>query len=171
MPGGSLSVAPRWLRARNARWTQDSCGASLPVVDERDRRILDLFRHDAWLTYAQLARYVHLSASAVQRRVEKLIADGVLLGAVARVADNRDTLIYVLVELRDDARGTVRGFTESLRASGLVESAHYVTGESDVVVTLRVSGVPEYAAFFEKRLNDDPRVRRVRTLTSLRRLI
>lgn len=140
-------------------------------MDDRDRRILDELRADAWLSYADLATRVHLSASAVQRRVEKLIAEGVLQGAQARVADGRDTLVYVLVELRDDARATVRGFTESLRNSKLVESAHYVAGETDVVVTLRVSGVPEYARFFEERLNDDPRVRRVRTLTSLRRLI
>lgn len=140
-------------------------------MDDRDRRIVEALRDDAWLSYAELARRVHLSASAVQRRVEKLLESGVLLGARAQVADGRDTLIYVLVELRDDARATVRGFTESLRASRLVESAHYVAGEDDVVIALRVSGVPEYARFFEERLNDDPRVRRVRTLTSLRRLL
>jgi Lrp/AsnC family transcriptional regulator, leucine-responsive regulatory protein len=140
-------------------------------VDERDHRILDELKADAWLSYAALARRVHLSASAVQRRVEKLLADGVLQGAHARVADGRETLIYVLVELRDDARSTVRGFTESMRTSKLVESAHYVTGEADVVLALRVAGLPEYARFFEERVNGDARVRRVRTLTSLRQLI
>lgn len=140
-------------------------------MDDRDRRILDELKADAWLSYAELSRRVHLSASAVQRRVERLLTTGVLQGAKAQVADKRETLIYVLVELRDDARATVRGFTESVRASKLVESAHYVTGESDVVLTLRVLGVPEYSQFFEERLNDDPRVRRVKTLTSLRRLI
>jgi len=140
-------------------------------MDERDRRILDELKADAWLSYAELAGRVHLSASAVQRRVEKLIAGGVLQGAHARVADDRQTLIYLTVELRDDARATVRGFTESMRASKLVESAHYVTGEADVVLTLRVSGVPEYARFVEERLSEDPRVRRFRTLTSIRQLI
>jgi DNA-binding Lrp family transcriptional regulator len=140
-------------------------------VDDRDRRILQELKADAWLSYTELAQRVHLSASAVQRRVEKLIAAGVLQGAHARVADDRQTLIFVLVELRDDARGTVRGFTESTRGSPLVESAHYVTGESDVVLTLRVSGVQEYARFVEDRLNGDPRVRRFRTLTSIRQLI
>jgi DNA-binding Lrp family transcriptional regulator len=140
-------------------------------MDDRDRRILDELKADAWLSYAALAGRVHLSASAVQRRVEKLIAAGVLQGAHARVADDRQTVIYLTVELRDDARATVRGFTDSMRASKLVESAHYVTGEADVVLTLRVSGVPEYARFVEERLNDDPRVRRFRTLTSIRQLI
>jgi DNA-binding Lrp family transcriptional regulator len=140
-------------------------------MDHRDRRILEELKADAWLSYAALAGRVHLSASAVQRRVEKLIAAGMLQGAHARVADDRQTLIYLLVELRDDARATVRGFTEAMRASKLVESAHYVTGEADVVLTLRVSGVPEYARFVEERLTGDARVRRFRTLTSIRQLI
>ncbi|MGQ0430699.1 MAG: Lrp/AsnC family transcriptional regulator [Gammaproteobacteria bacterium] len=140
-------------------------------MDDRDRRILEELKADAWLSYAKLAGRVHLSASAVQRRVERLIAGGILQGAHARVADDRHNLIYVLVELRDDTRGTVRGFTENMRASGLVESAHYVTGESDVVLTLLVSDVPQYAQFVEERLNSDARVRRFRTLTSLRQLI
>jgi DNA-binding Lrp family transcriptional regulator len=140
-------------------------------MDDRDRRILDELKSDAWLSYAELAGRVHLSASAVQRRVEKLIVAGVLQGAHAQVADDRQTLIYLTVELRDDARATVRGFTESMRASKLVESAHYVTGDADVVLMLRVSGVPEYARFVEERLNGDPRVRRFRTLTSIRQLI
>ena len=140
-------------------------------MDRRDYRILDELKADAWLSYAALAERVHLSSSAVQRRVEKLIADRVLLGAHARVADDRQTLIYVLVELRDDTRATVRGFSESVRQSRLVEAAHYVTGEADVVLTLRVAGVPDYAQFAEERLSDDVRVRRFRTLTSIRQLL
>jgi Lrp/AsnC family leucine-responsive transcriptional regulator len=140
-------------------------------VDDRDRRILEALRADAWLSYVELAARVHLSASAVQRRVEKLIAAGVIQGAHARIADSRDTLIYLLVELRDDARATLRGFTDSMRASKLIESAHYVAGEADVVLALRVTDVPEYARFVDERLNADPRVRRFRTLTSLRQLL
>jgi DNA-binding Lrp family transcriptional regulator len=140
-------------------------------MDDRDRRILEELKADAWLSYTALAERVHLSASAVQRRVEKLIADRVLRGAHARVADDRHTLIYVLVELRDDTRATVRGFTDSIAGSPLVEVAHYVTGDMDVVLTLRVTGVPEYAQFVEQRLNGDARVRRFRTLTSIRQLV
>jgi Lrp/AsnC family transcriptional regulator, leucine-responsive regulatory protein len=139
-------------------------------MDDRDRRILAELEADAWLSYAALAERVHLSASAVQRRVEKLLAAGVLLGAHARIADDRETLIYVLVELRDDTRATLRGFAESMRASPLVDAAHYVTGDVDVVLTLRVTGVPEYAAFVEQRLTADSRVRRFRTLTRIRTL-
>lgn len=33
-------------------------------MDDRDRRILDLLRKDAWQSYVDLGRRVHLSASA-----------------------------------------------------------------------------------------------------------
>ena len=43
-------------------------------LDARDRQIVSLLQGDAWLTYVELAARVHLSASAVQRRVERMRA-------------------------------------------------------------------------------------------------
>ena len=164
---GSLDQPPPANHAISTGWTQESCAGMLAGMDDRDYRILDELRADAWLSYAALADRVHLSASAVQRRVEKLIAARVLLGAHARIADDRETLIYVLVELRDDTRATVRGFGESMRTSPLVDAAHYVTGDVDVLLTIRLAGVPEYTAFVEQRRSGNPRVRRFRTLTRI----
>lgn len=64
-------------------------------MDDRDRRILEELKADAWVSYAALAERVHLSASAVQCRVEKLIAGGVLQGAHARVASVCDYAHFV----------------------------------------------------------------------------
>ena len=50
---------------------------------------------------------VHLSASAVQRRVERLIADGVILGAEAKVAIAAPLRILLLAELADDTATTI----------------------------------------------------------------
>ena len=67
--------------------------------------------------------------------------------------------------MRDDRHDRVAA------GSSLVEVAHYITGDMDVVLTLRVTGLPEYAQFVEERLNDEARVRRFRTLTSIRQLV
>ena len=66
--------------------------------DDRDRKILKALKADAWLTYAALGERVNLSASAVQRRVERLIAAGVLRGAHAEVAGEQHPglTIYLL---------------------------------------------------------------------------
>src|SRR5215208_5796996 len=108
--------------------------------DERDRQILNLLKGDAWLTYAVLAERVNLSASAVQRRVERLIANGVLLGARAQIADEPESelTVYVLAELVDDSARTIHQFSQAICGATEVREAHYVTGEADVVLKLVV---------------------------------
>lgn len=142
-------------------------------MDERDRQILERLRQDAWLSYVDLAEQVHLSASAVQRRVEKLKRDGVLLGANARVAHQPDVArvrVYALVELIDDREATVSRFRRQIDRNGAVIEAHYVTGEADVVLTIEVADIGAYDAFVRRHFGQSSLVKRFKTLTSLRAL-
>ena len=140
--------------------------------DARDRQILDLLRADAWLTYATLAQLVNLSASSVQRRVERMIADGVLLGARAEVANEADRglTIFLLAELADDSADTLRSFSEAIAGAAEVREAHYVTGEADVILKLDVEDMVHYDRFITTQINAQPAVRRFKTFASLRRL-
>src|ERR1700761_3622439 len=122
-------TGPRRIPAKAAgsRRIPAYCGAMTP--DDRDRRILRLLQDDAWLSYAAIARKVHLSASAVQRRVERLIEAGILLGAKAVVAQAdgaRPTTIFLLAELIDDTAATIRQFERTIAAQPEVVEAHYV---------------------------------------------
>jgi len=141
--------------------------------DERDQQILNLLRDDAWLTYAALAERVNLSASAVQRRVERLIAEGTLLGARARVADdpNEGLVVYLLAELADDSARTIGEFSTAILAADEVREAHYITGESDVILKLGVKDMAQYDRFVARHMNGRPMVRRFKTMVSLRTLI
>jgi DNA-binding Lrp family transcriptional regulator len=144
-----------------------------PRLDERDRRIVELLQEDAWLTYAALAGQVNLSASAVQRRVERLIDRGVLAGAkavVAQPAKATGLTLFVLVDLVDDASVTIRQFTEELSRAPEVLEFHYVAGENDFLIKLGVPDVAAYSAFVEKHINTSRHARRFKTLTSLRAL-
>jgi DNA-binding Lrp family transcriptional regulator len=141
--------------------------------DERDRQILRLLQADAWLTYAALAQQVNLSASAVQRRVERLIADGVLLGAHAEVAEEAsgELTVYLLAELVDDSSQTIRKFAQAIRGAAEVREARYVTGEADVVLKLQVSDMRAYDRFVSSYVNDGSVVRRFKTFAALRALV
>jgi Lrp/AsnC family transcriptional regulator, leucine-responsive regulatory protein len=142
-------------------------------VDDRDRQILALLRDDAWLSYVQLGRCVHLSASAVQRRVERLKRDGVLLGASAKIADQSvksNQRVYALVELVDDRSATVSRFRRQIDRSEAIIEAHYVTGETDVILTLNVTDIDAYDAFVRRHFGGSTLVKRFKSLTSLRAL-
>ena len=54
-------------------------------MDGTDREIVALLRKDARRSFQDIGRHVHLSAPAVKRRVDRLLADGVLRGFTAVV--------------------------------------------------------------------------------------
>lgn len=144
------------------------------TLDDRDRRILSLLQKDAWLSYAELSRQVNLSASAVQRRVERLIAAGILLGAKAELAlpDSKPPVtIFLLAELAEESGDALEQFSASVLANSAVVEAHYVTGESDVVLKLHLPDIAAYDRFVAMHVHTSPLVRRFKTLTALRPLL
>lgn len=142
-------------------------------LDDRDRRIVAALARDAWLSYVDLGAEVNLSPSAAQRRVEKLIEVGAITGARASVAPaalGKPLRLYVLVELRDEAKAALTRFSKKIAAWPDLVEAHYVTGAADIVLVLQASNMEAYAAFADEHLNGDANVRSYKTLTSLRRL-
>jgi DNA-binding Lrp family transcriptional regulator len=143
------------------------------ALDDRDHRILALLRADAWLSYTELSREVNLSASAVQRRVERMIASGVILGAQAQVAvPEPDALLtlFVLAELADESGEALNRFAAVVAESPAVIEAYYVAGEADVVLKLRLPDMAAYDRFLETHINASKLVRKFKTLTALRSL-
>ena len=140
--------------------------------DDRDRQILAMLRADAWMTYAALGEGVNLSASAVQRRVERLIANGTLLGARAELAPEprAGLTVYLLAELTDDSAATVRRLAQTVCRTPEVREAHYVTGEADIVLKLTLADMAHYDRFIATHVNPEPAIRRFKTLASLRPL-
>jgi len=142
-------------------------------IDARDRRLLDELQRDAWQSYAALAERLSLSASAVQRRVERLVNRGFILGAHARLspeARGRPLRAFVLVELANEGAEALKAFGRRIAARPEVVEASYIAGRTDVVLVVEAAGMEEYAAFAERVLNGDRNVRRYSTLSVLRTL-
>jgi DNA-binding Lrp family transcriptional regulator len=145
----------------------------MTTLDDRDRRILALLQTDAWLSYAQLSQKVNLSASAVQRRVERMIAAGIILGARAEVALPQTAAaltLFLLIDLADESRQALQRFSTTIAANPTVVEAHYVTGEADVVLKLRLPDMAAYDRFVETQISTSPLIRRFKTFTALRSL-
>lgn len=107
-------------------------------MDTLDHRILDQLRDNARAGYGDIGSVVGLSASAVKRRVDRLVGDGVIQGFTIKVdpaVEDRGTEAWV--ELY--CRGTVS--PDELRALldtvPEVIDAGTVTGSADAVVHMR----------------------------------
>lgn len=144
-----------------------------PVLDDRDHKILALLRADAWLSYAEMSQQVNLSASAIQRRVERMIALGIILGARAVVAlPRRETslTLFLLAELADESQEALQRFSTMIANNPAVIDAYYVAGEADVILTLHLPDMAAYDRFVATYINASALVRRFKTLTVLRSL-
>lgn len=121
------------------------------AVDDLDRSILSLLRQDARTSYADLGDQVGLSPSAVKRRMDRMIADGVIQGFTVLVdpeIDGRSTEAYV--ELF--CRGTVAPGELRRVLSGIpdVDEAFTVTGSADAIVRIRAQSPPHLEVALEQ---------------------
>ncbi|WP_062380153.1 Lrp/AsnC family transcriptional regulator [Demequina pelophila] len=120
-------------------------------MDELDRRIIDLLRIDGRATFADMGVSIGLSPSAVKRRVDRMIADGVIRGFSVRLdpaLDGGGTEAHV--ELF--CRGTVAP-AELRRILGAIPNvveASTVTGQADAVLRLKAATMPDLETALEK---------------------
>ncbi|WP_299536968.1 Lrp/AsnC family transcriptional regulator [uncultured Streptomyces sp.] len=97
--------------------------------DATDHRILDVLQRDGRASFAELARAVAMSPSAVTERVRRLEELGVISGYTATVDPERVGLpILAFVRLRYP-NGNYKPFHDLLDAMREIVEAHHVTGD------------------------------------------
>jgi Lrp/AsnC family leucine-responsive transcriptional regulator len=108
--------------------------ADSPVLDPTDWRLLSALQQDGRASFAELARTVAMSPSAVAERVRRLEEAGVLAGYRAVVAPAAVGLgIMAFVRLRYPT-GNYKPFYALLDTTPEIIEAHHVTGEDCFVL-------------------------------------
>ncbi|MBD0743954.1 MULTISPECIES: Lrp/AsnC family transcriptional regulator [unclassified Streptomyces] len=102
--------------------------------DATDWRILDALQQDGRASFAELARTVAMSPSAVTERVRRLEEAGVISGYTAVVDQERlGRSILAFVRLRYP-NGNYKPFHDLLETTGEIMEAHHVTGDDCFVI-------------------------------------
>ncbi|HET6451135.1 MAG TPA: Lrp/AsnC family transcriptional regulator [Spirochaetia bacterium] len=115
------------------------------MVDEIDRKILDLLQGNAKLSNAEIAESVGLTVSSVHERVKKLERKGVIKGYVAVVdAEKMGKPLLAFSRLtvsnHDGLRTAVQKLCE--QEPDILE-CHNVAGEDCYILKIRASGPKE----------------------------
>jgi Lrp/AsnC family leucine-responsive transcriptional regulator len=104
------------------------------ALDRTDWRLVEELQRDGRASYADLARVVAMSASAVAERVRRLEEGGVISGYRATVDPERVGLtVLAFVRLRYPT-GNYRPFHALLDSTPEIVEAHHVTGEDCFVL-------------------------------------
>lgn len=136
-------------------------------MDLLDRQLLGALRADGRASYAELARLVGLSSSAVHERVGKLEAAGVITGYRAMVTPGSVGLpVTAMIGIEPGENGRDEVIAQALDAMPEVESCYAVAGDEAFLVAVRVGTVDELHAFLG-RLRAIDGVARTRTTVVL----
>ncbi len=136
-------------------------------MDALDRKLVDALRRDGRASYAELARTVGLSSSAVHERVAKLESSGVIMGYRAVVAPSSIGLgVTALIGIEPGETSTDEEVVEALQSMPEVESCYGVAGDEAYVIKVRVATVDELHLFLG-RLRGISGVARTRTTVVL----
>jgi DNA-binding Lrp family transcriptional regulator len=143
---------------------------SVPSLDDYDLAILDILQRDNTTPQREIARLVHLSAPAVQRRIGRLRESGVIRKEVAVLDANalgRPLTLTVEVHVHDEHPDRTAQLRERIKLEPAVQQCYVITGEADYLLIITASTMADYEALTERLFRNDPNVRRFRTSVAL----
>jgi len=136
-------------------------------MDATDRRLIDLLRGNARLSYAELARQVGLSAPSVHERVGKLESTGIIRGYRADVpAETIGLGVTAIIGIVQQAGTEIDDVVAALRELPEIESCYFLAGEESFLLKVRVGAMAELEQLIV-RLSRIRGVARTRTTVAL----
>jgi Lrp/AsnC family transcriptional regulator, leucine-responsive regulatory protein len=136
-------------------------------MDRIDRELLNLMQRDASRTNVDMADEVGLSPSSCLRRDQRLRASGIIDRVVAILNPakaGRGIKAIVTVELKLHGEEHMRRFLDLASAEEAVSHAYAVTGETDVVLMLRLKDMEEFSDLCDRLFRDQTNVARFFTM-------
>jgi DNA-binding Lrp family transcriptional regulator len=141
--------------------------------DDFDRRILAILQRDNRTPQREIGERVNLSAAAVQRRIRRMEAEGLIAANVALVSPEkagRALSIVVEVEAGSDRIEELDALKGTFRAAPEVQQCYYVTGDVDFVLIMLVADMAEYETLTRRLFFGNPNVKKFRTLITMDRV-
>lgn len=125
-------------------------------MDEKDRQIIRALQSNGRATNLELAALVNLSPSPCLRRLRMLEDGGVITGYRAQVdpkAYGLPLTVFIRVRLERHAKEVVDHFEKRIRALDKVLECHLMTGSSDYLLRVMVSGLDTYEDFIRNGIH------------------
>ena len=139
------------------------------VLDELDRRILNVLQTDASQTNAELAEQVHVSPPTCLRRVKQLTENGVIARQVAIVEPEKvGARLTAIVEITLDIQAAERmaEFEKLAAREEAVMQCYRVAPGPDFVSIIQVADMPAYHALAHRLFATHANVRNVKAYFS-----
>lgn len=139
-------------------------------LDEIDHLLLDELQTDAGRTLRELGEIVGLSPSAVQRRMERYRASGLVARTTAVLdpkASHDLVMAVVLIAVERESPRLLEALQRRLLAAPEVQQLYGCYGEWDYVAVLTASGMSQHNEISRRLFAETPNVRKYSTMLVL----
>lgn len=123
------------------------------MLDERDRRILELLQKDSGMPVAEVAEQVSLSASACSRRIQRLEETGYIQRRIAVLDRERigvPTTVFALIKTAHHSDDWIENFRRAISDIGEIVEAHRLTGSYDYILKVVLPRVEHYDVVYRR---------------------
>ncbi|MDR2146220.1 MAG: Lrp/AsnC ligand binding domain-containing protein [Tannerella sp.] len=110
-------------------------GMTQIILDDLDRKILNLIVDDARKPFLEIARECNVSGAAIHQRIQKLTSAGVIKGSEFVLSNEKigyETCAYMGIFLKNPEQFPT--VTEALTKIPEVVECHYTTGQYDLFI-------------------------------------
>ena len=131
-------------------------------MDKIDARILSELQTNGRLRWSRLSERVHLSASACQRRVEALLATGVIRNFTLNLSEaalGHHVTAFVAVSVDRQNAASAEQFRRWVRSQPRVQACHMLTGSIDFMLQVVAADLESLGRFLEAELLNLPAVK------------
>ena len=107
------------------------------ILDELDCKILNLISNDARISFLEVSRICGISGAAVHQRVQKMIANGIIIGSEFGLNLNKigyQTCAFLSLHFAQTKDPDV--IVEKIRDIHEIVECHLITGEYDMMVKI-----------------------------------
>jgi Lrp/AsnC family transcriptional regulator, leucine-responsive regulatory protein len=136
------------------------------MLDQLDRKVLNVLQEDGRASLVDLADRIGLSPTATTERVKRLTRDGFILGYGARLNPDllgRGLLVFIEVKLDRTTPDVFERFAHAVTRAPEVLECHMVAGGFDYLIKTRVADMTAYRRFLGEVLLSLPGVRETHT--------
>jgi len=142
-------------------------------IDEYDSQILRILQSCNRISAERIADEVHLSPSAIQRRLNKLRRNKIIEADVSLISPSAMGLrLTAIVEIlfENEHRGSFDDFEKQMLSAPEVLQCYYVTGEADFIAIIVTRDTEHYKEFTEHYFINNPAIRKFTTNVVMKRV-
>ena len=137
-------------------------------MNDADRKIVLLLQEDSRLSYAELGKQVGLSVSAVNERIKKLQAQGVIEKYVALINPEKAGIdVHAFVQVLIDRPENEAIFIHRIQEIDEVQECHCITGEYGFLLKVHAKNTSQFETLLKEKIKPVKGVVRTHTLVVL----